>query len=361
MINAFKRIEWKIAIKTGVAAALSLLAALWFSHILERPDKLVSGLWTVLSSIVVIQAYIEGTYKTAWTRFVGVLVGSVLGGMFVSVFGSTSAFSLGVSLFCTIILCSILNLKESFRIACLSVAVVSVLWGLSPEISPWTFAFFRFVDSCLGILIAIAVSHLLWPFQATKKMRCYIAKSLAALDHLFRLVAYPHLSEEKIKDVISQTEDLILQNRVFLEESKMELQTKADSLGIWTLFNDHLETTFKLIAALQTVNPSNFKTILDHNLEGCIADTIVQLDLYFQRLVLLIENKQPQEKTSLLPQSLEVLNKDIVRFKTTYTTATFNLEEVENLFVFLYHLNSIGQELQTMGQRIQSLNNADFE
>jgi uncharacterized membrane protein YgaE (UPF0421/DUF939 family) len=182
------QIEWKIAIKTGLTASLSLTVALTFNHLLKRPDSLISGLWTVLSSIVVIQAYLESTYNAAWARFLGVFVGSCLGGIFTSIFGASHAFTLGISIFFTIVACSMINLKESFRIACLSVAVVNVLWGLNPNVSPWVFAFFRFIDSCIGIFIAIIISHILWPFQAMKNMRKIFAETLSSMNQTYMLV-----------------------------------------------------------------------------------------------------------------------------------------------------------------------------
>ena len=96
------RIELKIALKAGIAAFLSLYAGNSFAKLLDRPDYLLSGTWTVMSTFVVLQAHLGGTYKAAWVRFLGVLVGSFMGGFFTSIFGSNSV-TLCVSVLFTVI------------------------------------------------------------------------------------------------------------------------------------------------------------------------------------------------------------------------------------------------------------------
>src|SRR5262245_3522074 len=71
--------EAKIAIKTGIAASVSLAIGLSYAEVFDRPDIFVSGLWCVMAAIVVMQAHLGGTYRAAWVRFLGVLIGSIAG------------------------------------------------------------------------------------------------------------------------------------------------------------------------------------------------------------------------------------------------------------------------------------------
>ncbi len=73
------RINFKIAVRTGVSASIGLLLGSQFSRLTERPDNLSNGLWCVVSAIVVLQAQIGGTYKAAWNRFFGVTIGALIG------------------------------------------------------------------------------------------------------------------------------------------------------------------------------------------------------------------------------------------------------------------------------------------
>src|ERR1700733_7163597 len=73
------RINYKLAIKVALTAVLSIYLCQVMGNILSHPENIISGLWCVMASIVVMQNNIGGTYKAIWTRFLGVLIGSVIG------------------------------------------------------------------------------------------------------------------------------------------------------------------------------------------------------------------------------------------------------------------------------------------
>lgn len=355
----FGRIEWKIAVKAGIAASMSLFFGLGFSKLLSRPDSLVSGAWCVMSTFVVLQAHLGGTYRAAGVRALGVLVGSLMGGFFTSIFGST-VFSLGISVVLTVAICSMLNLKESIRIACLSLSIVMILWGLRPSISPWMFGLFRFLDSCLGILIAVVVAHALWPTEATQKIRFHIAKTLVALGRLYRQVVSikspPDNQERLYRRSVREVNKLQRENRQYLEESKLELLTKTSSTEDWALLIDQLENIYESIAILRNFNQSNVAKMLDDPLTEKLNAVIEETALSFQELSRLLETGESGETLRDLRSAVEGLSEELHRFRSTRRTRKFNFRDVENYFVFFYNLRSIVEEMVKMEEKIQTLN-----
>jgi uncharacterized membrane protein YgaE (UPF0421/DUF939 family) len=182
----FKRVEWKIALKTALAAGISLALSLAINTYFKRPDTIISGLWAALAAIVVQQAHLGSTYRTAWQRLLGVLIGCLMGGLLTTLLGS-NPLSLGIGIFLTVVICSMFNLKESLRIACLSVAVVMILWGIRPQTSPWLFGMYRFFDSCLGVAVAVMIAHLVWPLQVTKKLESGVSEILQKIRSMYEL------------------------------------------------------------------------------------------------------------------------------------------------------------------------------
>jgi uncharacterized membrane protein YgaE (UPF0421/DUF939 family) len=265
--NLSNRLEGKIALKTGITAALSWTAGVGFSNLFSRPDGLVSGLWTVITAVVVLQANLGGTYNAALQRFLGVMIGSILGAGFTWWFGA-SPLSLGVSIFFTVTLCALSGLKESIRIACLSVCVIMVLWGMRPEISPWSFALFRFLDSCLGILIAVTIAHTLWPAKATTLIQQDLAKTLTGLSKLYRLGASlngdTHLTSST--HLIDDLHVLLRGSRDILEESKLEVLTHYSSLDDWKLLIGLQEELCEWISTLREIDKRNLTVIIDDDL-----------------------------------------------------------------------------------------------
>jgi len=67
-----------------------------------------------------------------------------------------------------VVICALLRLMESYRIAAVTVAVV-MLTGQS--VSPWTTATFRFLEVTFGILVALLISALFNPSYVYQRLR----------------------------------------------------------------------------------------------------------------------------------------------------------------------------------------------
>lgn len=355
----FSRMEMRIAIRAGIAASVSLYIGTNFAKILNRPDYLLSGTWCVLSTFIVLQAHLGGTYRAAWFRFLGVLIGSFMGGLFTTVFGS-NLVSLGVSVILTVLICSMFNLKDSIRIACLSLSVVMILWGLHPEVSSWMFGLYRFLDSSLGILIAVIIAHTFWPAQATHKMRLNIAKTLQAISRYYRLVLNlnPEMKnfDRACNRYIRLINRLLDETRHFLKESELELLTNTKSLEDWSNLIDHLENIFESITAFIAFHKYNIKRIFDKKLTDQVVNTIEKTDHSFKELSEMLKTEKTPIPFTDLRDTVEDLNQELTRIRATKVTRQLERPEVEHFFVFFYHLRSVIEEVLKMEEQVKILN-----
>jgi len=353
-----KKTETEIAIKSAVVAALSLFVGVSVSRLMGRPDKFISGAWCVMTSIVVLQASIGGTYKAAWKRFLGVLIGSFMGGIFTITFG-TNPLSLGISIGLTVMTCCSIHLKESYRIACLSVAIVMVLWGLNPTLSPWQFSLYRLVDSTIGILIAVIIAHLLWPTEATKKMRLSIAQTLALLSKLYRLTTEKNPSTQEknleIQKLALKIDKHLKQISNFLEESRLERLTRTTKLEHWSLIFRSLQQIFDKLLNLRDVYKKNLENLLDDDLSYHLASYLNSTDLALQELSQMFQERILLEPHQDLEQIIDQMSKDLDRFRDTRATRQFNLPDVEGYFVYFFDLKSIGESLLQLEKTTRQL------
>lgn len=354
------KLEGKVAIKAGVTAALSFFVGIAFNNHFNRPDALVSGLWCILTSIVVLQPHLGGTYRAAGVRFLGVLVGSILGAIFTSWFGS-SPIPLGISVACTVAVCSLLNLSDSFRIAAMSVAVVMVLWGLHPTTSPWVFGIYRFLDSCLGILVAVAVTHTLWPAQATTTVQTNLAKALQLLSQLYlngTSLEVPREHLEKLaEDDFQELYELIHDNFDALDESKLELLIRHNGLESWKELTVICEDLVDKISVLRSIDKRVLSMIIDDELLKHLDAFVNETDSALKSL-----SKQLNKNswggistTPILQQSMKELEKDLLRFRSTKTTRKFELQDVEGFFVFFYTVVLIGEQIPRLEENIKKI------
>jgi uncharacterized membrane protein YgaE (UPF0421/DUF939 family) len=350
-------IQLRMAVKAGLAATLGLFFGVGFSQVLDRPDSLVSGLWTVITAIVVVQAYLGGTYQAAWIRFLGTFIGSVIGCVCAIIFGS-NALSLGFSVFCTVAVCSALNLKDSVRIASISVAVLIVFWGLKPDISPWTFAFFRFMDSCVGILIAVVVAHTVWPTQATKKVRLNIVVILRNLRQLLHVsVRFDSSNSKQVRgyeNTMRETVELMRQTRMYLDESRIEIRTRS-SLRDWIYLLEHLEDAYDVITNLHGVNKGNLKSIFDQQISQSTHECICSLDKAFEELSETLQERHVIGQPVNVLGALEKLQEDLQCFREMQITKKLPIEDAENFFVFFYSLKALADEVIKIDTKIHNL------
>ena len=58
--------------------------------------------------------------------------------------------------------------------------------GITPFCNPWLFGLYRFLDSCLGILVAVIIAHLLWPLKISQKIGRAYRKPWHHLSEMYR-------------------------------------------------------------------------------------------------------------------------------------------------------------------------------
>lgn len=342
--SLLKPVEAQIAIKTAIVAALGWFIGSWFSHITKRPDSLISGLWCTLTAIVVLQTHLGGTYKASWIRFSGVILGSTVGALCTSLLGA-NPLTLGVSIFFIVMLCFLLNIKDSIRISCLSVSVVMVLWGLNHTISPWSFAFFRALDSLLGILIAVFVAHSLWPFQATEKLCANMSQILGCIRRLLCLSFFTEHttqnSEEEYEKIKSNLNDLIQEDILILDETKIELWSDPQRLDKYIFLHERLQHMRRLIINLGKVY-GYVKTIIepDPELTHQLMSVMNLLDQSLHDLAQALLYDQPAKPFLELSTAHEKLTQELLHFRSLRITRKFDLPEVEGFYVFFYNLNN---------------------
>lgn len=345
----------KIAIKTGVVAGLAWLIGEWFAVYTGRPESLLSGLWCVVAAIVVVQENLGSSYKMALARFTGIGIGSLTGGFFTVMMGATPV-SLAVGVALTIILCSLFKLKDSYRIASLSVAIVMVSWAFKPQNSPWTYSLYRFEDSVLGIIIAMIIVHLLWPEQATSKMRYSLANALDKLKMLYQQSVVVDKSDTTLRPLVNDIEDLLIKSRAFFEDAKMELVTKTSNVELWSDLLEQLQSLLDSIISLRTVYDKNVFELFDQDLVQQLERLIRQTEAAFRKLSAMLIAPQENVEALDLKESLEKLKDELIRFRSVSPTRHFPFPDVQNFFVFFYSLKIIVEDLRKIEKRIEELN-----
>ena len=140
------RIRVEQAFKAALAGVISLYAA----QILNLPQ----AYWAPISAFIVLHSDVKSTLRASLNRLAGTAIGALIGAVFVYCVGNHPLW-MGLAVLVTVLICAALNLKESYRLGCVTVAIIMLIKSAT---SPWATAMYRFLEVALGIAVALAIS-----------------------------------------------------------------------------------------------------------------------------------------------------------------------------------------------------------
>jgi uncharacterized membrane protein YccC len=159
------------AAKTALAAALCW----WIARLFGLQD----GYWGAISAIIVLQSNFGATISASRDRIFGTLIGAALG-FSCSLFGALP-WNFIFAVLTAVILCGLLGLRNSSRLAGVTISIVMLV----QTGSHWTLALHRVMEVVLGILVALAISTLVFPDRARLRLRDGLAKEFLLLGAFF--------------------------------------------------------------------------------------------------------------------------------------------------------------------------------
>jgi uncharacterized membrane protein YccC len=173
-LNWERRRQLIHAAKTALAAALCWWLALLFG--------LHDGYWGAISAIIVLQSNFGATVTASRDRILGTVIGALFGFSF-SLFGALP-WNYILAVFAAIVLCSALGLRSSSRLAGVTISIVMLVHAGSH----WTIALDRVGQVLLGIVVALAVTTLVFPDRARLRLRDGLAQEFLVLGAFFEAI-----------------------------------------------------------------------------------------------------------------------------------------------------------------------------
>ncbi len=358
------RLDIKMAIKVTVAALLSLYACFLVDSYFKHPSYLAPGLWCIISAVVVLQASIGGVYQAIWIRFIGIIIGSVVGVIVTLLFGA-DVLALGLAFFITILLCSLLKIPDSYGMASLSVAIIMIPWKMHPTVGPWVDAFFRFLDTCIGLIIAIFVSYLFWPSRALTKMRLNMAEMFNLYRHFFKSLLVSdsslHKRHQFLPSLIEEVDQAFSENRKILQELRVELFVHFTSVELWLDLINCEKRLWQSLRSIYGVFSPTLEKLFDPELLKHIQRIIEVVDFALKETSVKLKEGHTKFDFNILNKFQSSLNQEMIRFRATHTTNRYSLDVVEDYFVFLYHLKQMMGLIYQFNEILDDLENVKNE
>ena len=264
------------AAKTALAAALCWWLALRFG--------LHDGYWGAISAIIVLQSNFGATITASRDRILGTVIGAFFGFSF-SLFGSLP-WNYIMALFAAVTLCGLLGLRSSSRLAGVTITIVMLVQSDSRK----AIALDRVSQVVLGILVAVAVTTLVFPDRARLRLRDGLAQEFLVLGAFFEAIleGFRGAPAENLARLREDALAMLRGNNQLLEASRNEPSGGPgwrEGLGMIAQFGRSL---FDSLVALelavkesrddgyaQQLEPALGKLVLDirsgfHYVAGCI-------------------------------------------------------------------------------------------
>lgn len=162
------------AAKTALAATLCWWLALRFG--------LHDGYWGAISAIIVLQSNFGATITASRDRILGTVIGAAFGFLF-SLFG-VLPWNYIAAVFAAVALCGLLGFRSSSRLAGVTITIVMLVQSSSRK----DIALDRVLQVVLGIVVAVAVTTLVFPDRARLRLRDGLAQEFLVLGAFFEAI-----------------------------------------------------------------------------------------------------------------------------------------------------------------------------
>ncbi len=322
--------------KTAVAAALCWWIALRFG--------LHDGYWGAISAIIVLQSNFGATISASRDRILGTIIGAAFGFAFSLV--GTLPWNFILAALCAFTLCGLLGLRNSSRLAGVTIAIVMLVRSTG---SHWLLALHRVSEVFLGIVVAIAVSTLVFPDRARLRLRDGLAQEFLVLNAFFEgiLQGFRGLPAANLAELREDTLAMLRSNNALLEESRNEPSGGPgwrEGLGMLAQFG---RTIFDVLVALELAVRESHEDRYAQQLEPELGRLVADIQSGFQYLAKCIHGW----RFHIPPPNLN-LEEDIAQLedrmaKVRHTGSNFSQAEILRAYALQLHLKQIARLLRS--------------
>lgn len=322
------------AAKTALAATLCW----WLALRLGLHD----GYWGAISAIIVLQSNFGATVTASRDRILGTLIGAAFGFSF-SLIG-VLPWNYIAAVFLAVALCGLLGFRSSSRLAGVTITIVMLVQSSSHK----TIALDRVLQVLLGILVALAVTTLIFPDRARLRLQDGLAQEFLVLGAFFEAILEGFRGESR-HEIVAFHEDalaMLRANNQLLEASRNEPsggQGWRDGLGSLAQYGRSL---FDSLVALQLAVKENGENRYAQELEPALGKLIQDTHRGFQYVATCIH----QWRFHVPPTELN-LEDDIAQLEIAMSAArpkgiAYSQAEILRAYAVQLHLKQIARLLR---------------
>ena len=324
------------AARTALAAALCWWIALRFG--------LRDGYWGAISAIIVLQSNFGATITASRDRILGTLIGAAFGFGF-SLFG-VLPWNFILAVLSAFIVCGLLGLRNSSRLAGVTICIVMLVQRTD---SHWLLALHRVGEVFLGIVVAIAVSTLIFPDRARLRLRDGLAQEFLVLNALFEGILHGFRGHpaQNLAQLREDALNLLRGNNALLEASRNEPSGGLgwrEGLGMLAQFG---RTIFDALVALELAVRESQQDNYAAQLEPELGRLATDIQSGFQYLAKCIHGWRFQIPPPDINLEEDIAQLELRMDKVRHTGFNFSQAEILRAYAVQLHLKQIARLLRS--------------
>ena len=145
------------AIEGGIVGSLAFLFGQHLAHTMEGPGAIVGAIWSAIAGLVVLQTGRGEIVKFSALQAVGTFIGALVSALYL-IGLPPSIWGLALCTCVTTLACYALRISDQARLASATSVVIMGVSILSKVRSPFINAELRFLESLIGLALAVGVS-----------------------------------------------------------------------------------------------------------------------------------------------------------------------------------------------------------
>ncbi len=283
------------------------------------------------------------TFSSTRSEIAGTAIGAAVGAVFVKVWGA-GALAAGVAVTFAVLLCALLKLLDSYRLAGATVAIVMLASRLG---SPWVLAFDRFLEVSLGIVVALLVTTLVWPARAREHLRRGVAEAFTCLGSLFQAVVRRYRGDVSapLDELASEVDKTLRRNEGLREQAIYEPALGPTHQELLVLLMDHVHRILQAVSALELASRESAGDTYYLKFEPELSELVSRISAAFKRLAESVAAWRFDADWSSLAGATSSLDEKAVAMRKTGAAASYGLDEVLRFYSFLLSLRNLAREL----------------
>lgn len=323
------------AAKTALAAGLCWWIALRFG--------LHDGYWGAISAIIVLQSNFGATITASRDRILGTIIGAAFGFAF-SLFG-VLPWNFILAVLFAVILCGLLGLRNSSRLAGVTIAIVMLVQKGG---SHWILALHRVGEVFLGIVVAVAVSTLVFPDRARLRLRDGLAQEFLLLGTFFESIlqgfgALPAANLAELREDVLAT---IRGNNGLLDAARNEPSGGPGWREGLAMLSQFGRSVFDALIALEFAVRDSHEDKYAQQLEPELGRLVADIQSGFQYVAKCIHGWRFHVPPTTIDLEKDIAEVEDRMAKVRHTGTNFSQAEILRAYAVQLHLKQIARLLR---------------